>query len=156
MARGVLFDLDNTLYDRDIAIRSWAEGFVAERLPNDGAVRDSAIEALVTLDESGYRPREQLFGRVVELWPFIEAPVDCLAEARLSSVSRSSGSFGCAASAGPLCRTRSQGRYRRRPKTGMRTARLHRSRLWPPDPAEDAVDFVIGSLAEVVPIVLEL
>ncbi|MEV1200035.1 HAD family hydrolase, partial [Microbispora rosea] len=73
MTRLALFDLDNTLIDRDAAFRSWAEEFV------DGhGMGAEEVERLVALDEHGYLPRETLLaqvkedygldGRVEDLW----------------------------------------------------------------------------------------
>jgi putative hydrolase of the HAD superfamily len=52
----VLFDLDNTLVDRDAAFRRWAEGFARARdLPGD------AVGQLVALDDDGFCSRTDLF-----------------------------------------------------------------------------------------------
>jgi putative hydrolase of the HAD superfamily len=52
----VLFDLDNTLADREAAFRRWAEHFAAEH-DLDG----TCVEFLCAGDGDGYVPREELF-----------------------------------------------------------------------------------------------
>jgi putative hydrolase of the HAD superfamily len=55
----VLFDLDNTLLDREAAFARWARGFCeANGLPDD------AHAWLVTDDDDGLRPRGELFARL--------------------------------------------------------------------------------------------
>ncbi|MEU8177361.1 HAD-IA family hydrolase [Microbispora hainanensis] len=61
MTRLALFDLDNTLVDRDEAFRRWAEEFA-----NDHGLDAEAVERLVALDEHGYLPRETLFAHIQE------------------------------------------------------------------------------------------
>jgi HAD superfamily hydrolase (TIGR01549 family) len=53
----VLFDLDNTLADREAAFRRWAESFVA-----DHGLAASCAEWLCTADGDGLVPRDELFG----------------------------------------------------------------------------------------------
>lgn len=55
----VLFDLDNTLADREAAFRRWAGRFAAEH-GLDGA----CVEFLCTEDGDGYVPRDELFAAV--------------------------------------------------------------------------------------------
>jgi putative hydrolase of the HAD superfamily len=64
--KAVLFDLDNTLHDRDAAFRRWAERFTAERL---GLVSGTppfteAVEWLVSRDEGGYGDKPALFAEL--------------------------------------------------------------------------------------------
>lgn len=56
MAGVVLFDLDNTLADREAAFRRWAQSFAREH-DLDG----SCVEFLCTGDGDGYVPRDELF-----------------------------------------------------------------------------------------------
>ncbi|GLX10425.1 hypothetical protein [Microbispora sp. NBRC 16548] len=49
MTMPALFDLDNTLADRDEAFRRWAEEFADVH-----GLGDEAVERLVALDEHGY------------------------------------------------------------------------------------------------------
>jgi putative hydrolase of the HAD superfamily len=54
-----LFDLDNTLLDREAAFARWARSFcTAHRLPDD------ARDWLVVADDDGMRPRDELFAGV--------------------------------------------------------------------------------------------
>jgi len=55
----VLFDLDNTLADREAAFRRWAESFALEH-----DLDWSAVEFLCAGDGDGYVPRDELFASV--------------------------------------------------------------------------------------------
>lgn len=57
--RLVLFDLDNTLVDRDEAFRRWAAGFCEER-----GLPAGAFAWLVATDGGGFMPRDWFFGEV--------------------------------------------------------------------------------------------
>jgi HAD superfamily hydrolase (TIGR01549 family) len=59
MAGVVLFDLDNTLADREAAFRRWAERFVA-----DHHLDASVVEWLCARDGDGFVPRNELFASV--------------------------------------------------------------------------------------------
>ena len=73
----VLFDLDNTLYDRDATFLAWARWFVRERLGlSEDSPRAEAIDLLVAMDASGYRPREDLFRGIKEMYPSLESAVE--------------------------------------------------------------------------------
>ncbi|HSO96867.1 MAG TPA: HAD-IA family hydrolase [Acidimicrobiia bacterium] len=70
----VLFDLDNTLADREAAFRRWAEHFAAEH-ELDG----SCVQFLCMSDGDGYVPRDELFGAIRNrygLTPAVEELVD--------------------------------------------------------------------------------
>lgn len=70
----MLFDLDNTLVDRDAAFRLWAGEFAAGRgLPAD------AVDRLVALDGDGFTPREEVFARARESFSLAD-PVEDLIE----------------------------------------------------------------------------
>jgi HAD superfamily hydrolase (TIGR01549 family) len=67
----ILFDLDNTLLDRDATFRAFAARFVARYFPELGAGQSrELIERLVLLDEDGYRSKPELFGQLLEELPF--------------------------------------------------------------------------------------
>jgi HAD superfamily hydrolase (TIGR01549 family) len=55
----VLFDLDNTLADREGAFRRWAESFALEH-----GLDGSCVEFLCAGDGDGYVPRDELFASV--------------------------------------------------------------------------------------------
>jgi HAD superfamily hydrolase (TIGR01549 family) len=57
----VLFDLDNTLADREAAFRRWAEHFAAEH-----DLDASGVEFLCAGDGDGYVPRDELFASLRE------------------------------------------------------------------------------------------
>ncbi|GAB3825184.1 GNAT family N-acetyltransferase [Kribbella italica] len=57
--RLVVFDLDNTLIDRDGAFRAWAEWWVEKE-----GLGPDALAWLLAEDEGGFKPREELFAGV--------------------------------------------------------------------------------------------
>ena len=66
----VLFDLDNTLFDRDRAFMSWAEVFVQTRLaPQDDLRRREALGLLLSLDAHGYGSRPAMFATLKKTYP---------------------------------------------------------------------------------------
>jgi len=77
--KAVLFDLDNTLYDRDETFLGWARWFVRERLGlhEDSAARET-VDRLVTLDAGGYRSRDEFFRWVKQRYPVLAATVEDL------------------------------------------------------------------------------
>ena len=65
--RALLFDLDDTLYDRDRAFRAWATAFVAGHLDEqDEPFRQEAVASLVAWDAHGYCARAVFFAQVQE------------------------------------------------------------------------------------------
>lgn len=70
-----LFDLDNTLIDRDGAFLAWARWWVQRE-----GLDASAVDWLVEYDLGGFRPREELFARVVERFG-LTAEVSALVDA---------------------------------------------------------------------------
>ena len=78
----VLFDLDNTLFDRDRAFTSWAETFVQTRLaPQDDLRRREALGLLLSLDAHGYGSRPAMFATLKKAYPILSESVDSLVEA---------------------------------------------------------------------------
>lgn len=79
----VLFDLDNTLFDRDQAFLAWAGAFVRTRLDAQDAAdarhRD-ALALLVALDAHGYGSKEAMFARLKETYPELDGSVEKLVE----------------------------------------------------------------------------
>ncbi len=77
----ILFDFDDTLFDRDRAFRSWAESFVRTHLESQGELRyREAVNCLVSLDAGGYCPRETLFSKLKESYPSLQDSADRLVE----------------------------------------------------------------------------
>lgn len=77
----ILFDLDDTLFDRDRAFRSWAESFVRSHLEARDELRyREAVDCLVSLDAGGYCPRETLFSKIKESYPSLQQSIDRLVE----------------------------------------------------------------------------
>ncbi len=56
-----LFDLDNTLVDRQAAFGRWAHEFVRRH-----ALPQEALDELATLDDNGFAPRERVFEGIAE------------------------------------------------------------------------------------------
>ena len=59
---GVLFDLDNTLHDRDEAFVEWVRAFIADQLhvKDDGEAR-GLLDQIVRLDRGGAGSKPELF-----------------------------------------------------------------------------------------------
>lgn len=70
MISGVLFDLDNTLYDREAAFLNWAADFLRCDL---GLTREedivATLEKLRELDIAGYGSKAEVFSRLRDLLP---------------------------------------------------------------------------------------
>ena len=67
---GVLFDLDNTLLDRQSAFSRVAEDFYEERLRHTVDIaRDLAVAKLVAWDADGYAAKEEMLANWLEAWP---------------------------------------------------------------------------------------
>ena len=69
-----LFDLDNTLLDREAAYARWARSFCATH-----GLPDTAHDWLVGADDYGLRPREEVFAGVRERYAVDEPIEDLLA-----------------------------------------------------------------------------
>ena len=68
--QGVLFDLDNTLIDREAAFIRFASHFYNSRLRNATSMtRDEAVAKMVCWDQDGYVDRHAMFARWVNEWP---------------------------------------------------------------------------------------
>lgn len=77
--RGVLFDLDNTLLDRDRTFLAWARWFVHERLHLEGdEERSRAVDLLVELDAKGYGSKQTLFETMKNRYPTLTVKVEDL------------------------------------------------------------------------------
>ena len=80
--RAVLFDLDNTLADRDRAFRAWACWFTQHHccLVDQQAI-DEAVAALISLDADGRTPKDVLFSTVKDRYPHLTEDVNALSAA---------------------------------------------------------------------------
>jgi putative hydrolase of the HAD superfamily len=64
--KGVLFDLDNTLYDRDLTFAQCAGGFVEEHFATLSAeTRAGILEQMLTEGIKGYSARQEVFAEIV-------------------------------------------------------------------------------------------
>jgi putative hydrolase of the HAD superfamily len=77
MIRFVLFDLDNTLFDRNAAFENWAAAFAESR-----GLGRSAVAMLCEADEDGFASREAVFGAVRARLNLADSTEDLIAEYR--------------------------------------------------------------------------
>ena len=67
---GVLFDLDNTLIDREGAFARFASCFYEERLRDTTTMsREEVVMRMVHWDQDGFIARDEMFARWVDEWP---------------------------------------------------------------------------------------
>ena len=67
---GFLFDLDNTLIDREAAFIRFASHFYKQHLRNATTMsREEVVARMVLWDEDGYVDREKMFARWIDEWP---------------------------------------------------------------------------------------
>jgi putative hydrolase of the HAD superfamily len=75
----VIFDLDDTLYDRSRAFRDWAAWLAGARLGlTDLSERRRAVEFLVALDAYGYGAKEAMARTIQEQYPACSPEVGSL------------------------------------------------------------------------------
>jgi putative hydrolase of the HAD superfamily len=73
VSRLVLFDLDNTLLDREAAFATWARNFVTKNeLP------PSSWPIIVAMDEDGFKPRDEFFSEVRVKFEIVTSSDDLL------------------------------------------------------------------------------
>ncbi|RCX17076.1 putative hydrolase of the HAD superfamily [Fontibacillus phaseoli] len=71
----VLFDLDNTLMDRDWTFREFAKQLVRERLRvKDQEEIDKIVAYMIESDVDGYRPKEGFFRELIDTLPWTVKP----------------------------------------------------------------------------------
>ncbi|MGH2548590.1 MAG: HAD family hydrolase [Thermomicrobiales bacterium] len=81
MISGVLFDLDNTLIDRDIAFENWAHYFATVQLQLiEDELAKVEVEWLTALDAGGYGPKPAMFAAIHKRYPNHIADPQSLAE----------------------------------------------------------------------------
>ena len=79
--RGILFDLDNTLYNRDLAFEGWTRSFVAEQFAAESDTgQDAIVQQILALDNHGYVTKHVLFTQLRALYPTIRQEVSTLCE----------------------------------------------------------------------------
>lgn len=68
--RAALFDLDNTLYDREAAFGRWADAFLRDTLRLTDAEEVRRVRALIhEMDADGYGSKAAIFERLHSLYP---------------------------------------------------------------------------------------
>ena len=66
----VLFDLDNTLYDREAAFGRWADAYLRDTLRLSDPEEARRVHALITeMDADGYGSKAAIFERLHSLYP---------------------------------------------------------------------------------------
>jgi putative hydrolase of the HAD superfamily len=72
----LLFDLDNTLFDRDRAFQAWARDFIRRRIGlEDAPEQGSALARLMALDAGGHGSKTEMFTVMKAAYPVLRAPV---------------------------------------------------------------------------------
>lgn len=79
--KAVLFDLDNTLYDRDQTFLNWAEWFVGDRLSLTAEEATAVVDLIVTMDAKGYGSKDAMFSHLKECHPCLVEEVKDLVAA---------------------------------------------------------------------------
>lgn len=75
----VLFDLDDTLYNRDRAYSNWASSFARAYFPQmDSHALQAIIAALIEWDDHGYAARNYIFEQLLQRYPSLNATLDDL------------------------------------------------------------------------------
>lgn len=73
--KAVLFDLDNTLMDRDWTFREFAGQLIREKLKvSDPEERERILAYMIESDADGYRPKEGFFQELIETLPWTAKP----------------------------------------------------------------------------------
>jgi HAD superfamily hydrolase (TIGR01549 family) len=68
--QAVLFDLDNTFYDREAAFGRWVDSYLSETLRVTDAAETGRVRAfIVSLDQNGYGSKQTIFERLQALYP---------------------------------------------------------------------------------------
>ena len=77
--RGLIFDLDNTLIDREAAFIRLARKFYEEHLNGKANLtRDDAVELMVQWDDDGHSDRHAMLARWLSQWPKAGLEMDSL------------------------------------------------------------------------------
>lgn len=73
--RAILFDLDNTLMDRDRTFRGFAMQLVREKLQvTDAKEQEHIVVDMIKRDADGYRPKDGFFQELIECLPWTRRP----------------------------------------------------------------------------------
>jgi len=71
----ILFDLDNTLFDRDLAVRYWAEVFARARLGLRDDAHADAVDIVLALDAHGYGAKPPMFAVLKGQYPVLSESI---------------------------------------------------------------------------------
>jgi putative hydrolase of the HAD superfamily len=79
--KAILFDLDDTLFDRTKVFRTWATSFVQTRLVlNKDTSEEEIINFIITTDDRGYTSRIKLFSQIRRAFPSLQEATGVLIE----------------------------------------------------------------------------
>jgi putative hydrolase of the HAD superfamily len=79
--KAVLFDLDDTLFDRSKVFHAWATLFVQRHLLlKEDTPLQELLNVFITLDAYGYTSRANFFAQLQQLYPSLPASVEALIE----------------------------------------------------------------------------
>lgn len=79
--QGALFDLDNTLFDRDRACELWARTFIEAHFGElDTEGRERVLRVFMELDRGGLTPKADLFRGMKRLYPALGLDVPAICE----------------------------------------------------------------------------
>ncbi len=79
--RAILFDLDDTLYERRVVFRAWADALLHEHSNTlSPAEASEAVSRLTALDANGYGNRSAFVAELIQLFPRIGTSTDAVLE----------------------------------------------------------------------------
>jgi len=79
--KAVLFDLDDTLFDRTKVFQSWATSFVQTYfVPGNDVSQEEILNFIITFDDHGYTARGKLFSQLRQIFPSLQEATDVLVE----------------------------------------------------------------------------
>ena len=86
---GLVFDLDNTLFDRQAAFLRVADTFYREHIRfTTAATREDAVGMMVQWDDDGYSDRQVMFAHWLSQWPEVGLDMDSLQQWYRSEMDR--------------------------------------------------------------------
>ncbi len=142
--KAVLFDLDDTLFDRAKVFHTWATSFVQTHLvSNDGTSEEEIINFIIIFDARGYTSRNKLFSQIREMFPSLQEATGVLIERYYQhQIARLELTEGA--------NTLLQALQSARIPIGivMHTVWLKRTQEWPETLSSSIADLTIASLAE--------
>jgi putative hydrolase of the HAD superfamily len=79
--KAVLFDLDDTLFDRSKVFHAWATLFVQQHLLiSENTMLQEILNTFITFDAYGYTPRVSFFAQLQQMYPSLPQSTETLIE----------------------------------------------------------------------------